>query len=494
MAGPIVALGCYFVLPDSYQNSDAVIIQFTHAGRATLAMMVWMAIWWLSEAIDISATALLPVASFPLLGIANIRQATAPYADQLIFLFLGGFLLAASMKSWSLDRRIALMTLQLVGTQPKRMVAGFMAATAILSAFVSNTATTAMMLPIAMSVIGLTKDKDADADRSSENLATCLMLGIAYAASIGGTMTIIGTPPNVFLIGYVRETIAEPFRTEISFVRWLPIGVPLAIGFLPIIWFGLTHLLFPIRIRHIRGGEGLIASELHKMGRPSQGERITLIVFLVTAGLWITRPLLLNISWSSSNELFQPFANVTDAGIVMTTALLLFVIPVKHPSRRRVLQWQEAERIPWGVLILVGGGLSLAGAVSANGVAPFLGSQSRYIGSVSPFVLILIVTTAIVFLTELTSNIATTATLLPILAALAPGFDVHPYVLIFPAAIAASCAFMLPVATPPNAIVFASGAVRINQMIRAGFWFNLAGIALVTLLTYYIIIPWIVPS
>lgn len=496
--GPGLAATCYAWLPHEYRDAHGELAELVPAGRATLAVMVWMAVWWLTEAIDISATALLPLALFPLTGVADMKAAAAPYAHPLIFLFLGGFLFALSIQRWGLSKRIALSTLRLVGTRPTNMIGGFMLTTAGLSAFVSNTATAAMMLPIAMSVVDLIHRTGVDVNagagkpRSGQsaqasNFAICLMLGIAYAASLGGIMTIIGTPPNVFLISYLRDTIAEPYRIDMSFDRWLLIGAPVTIVFLPLVLILLTRVFYPIRSTRIEGGEELIRSELRKLGPVSRGEWATLCVFLCTATLWITRRWLTR--WSFGSDGYQPLAGLTDPGIAMIGALCLFVIPVDVRSRQFVLDWETGKKLPWGILVLFGGGLSLAAAVETNGVAEFFGSRASLLAGMPDVVLILVVTAGVIFLTELTSNLATTATLVPVLAALAPGMGVHPYLLIFPAAIAASCAFMLPVATPPNAIVFASGQVTLPQMAKAGLWLNLIGIALVTTLAMLVIRP-----
>lgn len=494
LLGPVAAAICYAFLPHQYRDADQQLVPFTSAGRATLGAMSWMAIWWLTEAVEISVTALLPLALFPLLGVAGMKAASAPYADPLIFLFMGGFLFALAIQRWGLGRRIALNTLRLVGTRPTNMVAGFMLTTAVLSAFVSNTATAAMMLPIAMSVVELihgagggTSSGGSNPASDAGNFATCLMLGIAYSASIGGIMTIIGTPPNVFLVGFVRDAIAPPYRMEISFARWLLIGVPLAAVFLPVVLVLLTRVLYPVRFDRVEGGEALISSELRKLGPPSRGEWATLCVFLCTALLWITRPWLTR--WTVVGGSIRPFAGLTDSGVAMLGALVLFVIPVRLTPRQFVLDWKTASKLPWGILVLFGGGLSLAAAVQANGVAEFFGSRAILLTGMPDVVLILIVVTAVIFLTELTSNTATTAALLPILAAFAPGLGVHPYLLVFPAAIAASCAFMLPVATPPNAIVFGSGEVTLPQMAKAGLWLNLIGMGLVTGLAMLVIRP-----
>ena len=485
-AGPVLAGVCYWLLPGEYEDATGTVVPFTAAGRATLAVMLWMALWWLTEAIDLAATALLPLVLFPLLGVVEMKTAAAPYAHELIFLFMGGFLLAGSMQKWGLGRRAALMTLRLVGTKPVNMVGGFMLVTAVFSAFVSNTATTAMMLPIAISVIQLVRPSaDEPSAGGRDNFALCLMLGIAYAASIGGIATIIGTPPNGFLVGFLKNDIATKYQMDIGFAQWLKIGVPLVVVFLPIAWFMLTRVIYPIRIREIEGGRELIRAQLRELGPADRGQWITAIVFACAALCWITRPLLKDMSIVN----VQPFTGLTDAGIAITAGLILFVIPVNMKRHEFVMDWHTAVKLPWGLLILFGGGLSLAGAVKDNGVAEFFASFTTHVAAMPDVVIVLVVAAAVIFLTELTSNTATSATLVPILAALGPGLGVHPYLLIFPAAIAASCAFMLPVATPPNAIVFGSGHVSIPQMCKAGLWLNLIGIVLVTLLTMYLLQP-----
>jgi sodium-dependent dicarboxylate transporter 2/3/5 len=504
-AGPLLGALCFLSLPHEYRDASQQIVPFSPAGRATLSVMVWMGTWWLSEAINISATALLPLALFPLLGISDMESTAAPYANPLIFLFMGGFLLALSMERWDLGKRIALLTLTCFGPRPVFMVAGFMIVTAVFSAFMSNTATTAMMLPIAIGVLGLVeKDDGQPLDEPGErpmgqfgptsNLAMCLMLGIAYAASVGGVATIIGTPPNVFLVGFLEKTIATPYRTDISFARWLLVGVPLTAVFLPIILVLLTRVLFPVGLSPIVGGRELIRAELQSLGPPNRGQWITSVVFLITATLWITRPWLTQLGWGSGSNAVRPLAGLTDPGIAMTAALVLFVIPVDRKSRTFVLDWATARRLPWGILVLFGGGLSLALAVENNSVAEFIGSYTTSLAGVPDVVLVVLVAALVIFLTELTSNTATTAALLPVLAAVAPAVSVHPYLLVFPAAIAASCAFMLPVATPPNAIVFASGHVTLPQMARAGIWLNLIGIAVITALTFLVIKPLFLPG
>lgn len=482
--GPGLALLVYFLLPAGYTNAAGETVTFSHAGRASMAVGVWMAVWWLTEAVHISVTALIPVAVLPLVGALPVEEAAARYAHPLIFLFMGGFLISLSMQRWGLHRRIALATVRAIGTQPKRIVGGFMLAAAALSMWVSNTATALMMLPIAGSVL----DRLVGADRSHEGaggasggdvarLGVCLMLGVAYGASIGGIGTIIGSPPNGVVVGYIADNLDE----EIGFAQWLMIGLPVVVVFLPLAWWLLTRVLYPVHgdvLGEVDAGEALEGP-----GPMNRGEKATLAVFLLAVVCWIFRPVLTELRIGSA----APLSGLSDAGIAMLAALLLFVIPVQRSPRRPVLDWQTATKLPWGILILFGGGLSLARALDANGASGFLGSQVEALAGAPVLLLVAAVVVLVIFLTELTSNTATTATLVPILAALGPALGVDPYLLMFPAAIAASCAFMMPVATPPNAIVFSSGHVTMRQMIRAGLLLNVVGVVLVTLLLYWLL-------
>ena len=483
-AGPALAALAFVLLPDFYSSASGELVPFTHAGRATAAVAVWMAAWWLSEAIEVYATALLPLVLLPLLGARSIRETASPYAHELIFLFMGGFLLALAMERWGLHRRIALVALRLVGDRPGNMVAGFMAITAGLSMWVSNTATTIMMLPVALSVLELvtrqrgepeSDDPDGASDPNIANFALALLLGIAYAASIGGMATPIGTPPNLFLMSFANNELG----VEISFVRWMIFALPLVVVFLPLTWWMLTHVLFPTALERIEGGARLVRDALAALGPVQRPERIVGAIFALASLLWVTRPVLTRLELAGT----QPLAGLTDAGIAMLAALILFVWPAGG-DRGPVLDWHTARELPWGILVLFGGGLSLASAIQANGVGELLTAQVTAFAGISPLLLLLAIVVLIVFLTELTSNTATTATLIPILAALAPGLGQNPLQLIVPAALSASCAFMLPVATPPNAIVFGSGRVPITQMSRAGFWLNWIGIGLITLFGY----------
>jgi sodium-dependent dicarboxylate transporter 2/3/5 len=482
--GPILALAVFLVLPEQYVSAAGETAALGTAGRATLAVMVWMATWWLTEAIDIAATALLPLVLFPLFGARTMSETAAPYASDLIYLFLGGFVLALSMQRWGLDRRIALVTLRLVGTRPPAVIGGFMAVTGVLSMWVSNTATAAMVLPIAQSVIRRL-GSGGGTEASDRSFALALLLGIAYAASIGGLGTIIGSPPNGILVKFAEESLGR----SVSFAQWLLFGVPMVAVFLPITWLLLTRVLFRVPSEEIPGGRALLDDELAKLGRTGPGEWITLGVFLVTATLWITRPWLAGLSLPSGAGPWRPLAGLTDSGIAMLAALSLFVIPAEPRTRTFTMDWRTAETLPWGVLVLFGGGLTLAAAVQANGVAELIGAQGLALRGLPAWVVVVAVTTAVIFLTELTSNTATTATLLPILAALAGGMALPAELLIFPAALAASCAFMMPVATPPNALVFATGDVTIPDMCRAGLWVNILGVVLIPLLMYALIVP-----
>lgn len=443
-----------------------------------------MAVWWLTEALPIYATALLPLVTFPLLGARSMREAAAPYAHELIFLFLGGFLIALAMQRSGLHRRIALLTIRVVGERPSHILAGFMGVTALLSMWVSNTATAIMMLPVATSVIGLVSGRcsqDAGSRAALAHFSTGLLLSIAYAASIGGLATPIGTPPNLFVLSFVRESLG----VEVSFVRWMAFALPLVAVFLPIAWFLLARVLHPADELRVAGGARLADDALAEMGRLSRGEWASLVVFGAAAALWMTRPWLVTLEVAGA----QPFAGLTDPGIAIACALVLFATPTDWSRGEFALDWETARGVPWGVLLLFGGGLSLAAAMRGSGVSELLGGVATNLEGLPPLLIIAAVVAAIIFLTELTSNTATAAALIPILAAIAPGIGIPPLTLAASAALAASCAFMLPVATPPNAVVFGSGLVGMAEMSRAGLWLNWTGIVLITGLAYWLAGP-----
>ncbi|HVS16102.1 MAG TPA: DASS family sodium-coupled anion symporter [Thermoanaerobaculia bacterium] len=476
--GPALALVVYLLLGGSESLGQP--------GRVVAAVGVLMAVLWLTEGLPIPATALLPLALIPLLtgGEVGIREVSEPYAHELIFLFMGGFMLALAMQKWGLHRRIALRIILAVGDRPATVVLGFMLASALLSMWISNTATVVMMLPIALSVIELVRDRLlADREEAGSavidsieagefHFAIALLLGTAYAASIGGMATLIGTPPNLMMAAFVNDN----FEREISFAGWLPMGLPFVMVMLPIGWLLLTRLVYPIRVREIPGGRQMIRRELERCGPMSRPERLVLAVFAVAASLWVLRAWLAGIEIAGA----RPFSGLSDTGIAIAAALLLFAIPVDLREGRFLLDWPQAVKLPWGILLLFGGGLSLAAAVRSSGVDQFVGDGIARVAHVPPLVMVALVAGVVILLTELTSNTATTATFLPIAAATADGLGMDPLLLVIPTAMAASCAFMMPVATPPNAIVFGSGELTILQMCRAGLWLN--AISLVVIL------------
>jgi solute carrier family 13 (sodium-dependent dicarboxylate transporter), member 2/3/5 len=469
--GPIAFLAVHLLL-SRYASG------LSPEGRATAALATWMAVWWMTEALPLAVTALLPIIVFPLAGVLNIGEAASHYANPYIFLFLGGFLIALAMERWNLHRRIALGTLAVVGAAPRNLVGGFMLATGFLSMWISNTASTIMMLPIGASVIALARSRYGDRESPAEvaGLATCLMLGIAYSASIGGAATLVGTPTNAVLAGFVSES----YGVEIGFLRWMMLGAPLSAIFLLLAWLFLTRVLFPLRLGELPGGRGLIRAELAKMGPLGRGERIVLAVFVSAAVAWIAREPLQNWEWLVAR--LPALAYVHDTTIALTAALVLFAAPVDWRRGEFALDWPTARKVPWDVLLLFGGGLSLAAGFEASKLSAWIGEQVAQAGALPPLAFITLTTAVVILLTEMTSNTATASAFYPILGGIALGLEIDPLLLLVPGCLAASCAFMLPVATPPNAIVFGSGYLTIGQMARAGVWLNLIGLVLIVVL------------
>lgn len=431
----------------------------------TAAVGVLMAVWWITEALPIPATALLPLLLFPPLGIANINAAASPYANPVIFLFLGGFLIAAALQRCGLHRRMALFIIGLVGTGPRRLVGGFMLATAFISMWVSNTATVVMLLPMAASVLELA---ERDGRQADPNLGVALLLGLAYAASIGGVGTLIGTPPNALLAGFMDEA----YQVRIGFVQWMLVGVPFVAVALPLAWLLLVRVLYPVSAGEDSDGREVVQREMAKLGAPSRAEYLVGGITALTALAWIIRPLIDDV-----------VPGLSDAGIAIGGAALLFAVPAAWRGKREMLlDWGDAQRLPWGVLVLFGGGLSLASAIESTGLARWIGESLGAAGAWPTILLVGAVTAVVVFLTEITSNTATAAAFLPVAASLAIGIGRHPLLLTVPVAIAASCAFMMPVATPPNAIVYGTGRLSISNMVRAGFILNLIMTVLITVL------------
>ena len=446
-----------------------------------LATTVLMAVWWVSEAIPIPATALLPILLFPVLGIMPSGASTTPYANHLIYLFLGGFLLAVTMQRWQLHRRIALHIIRWVGASPLRMVLGFMLASALLSMWVSNTATTLMMVPIAMAVLEQAELGDEEGRQGSENFARCLMLGIAYASSIGGVATLIGTAPNTVMAAMIEKL----YQVELGFAQWMALGVPLAAVMIGLTWLLLTQWLFPLGAVRLADGAGLVVRQLAALGPLSSAERRVLIIGLCTAALWIARDFLRRSVWVVA--VWPAVTYLHDATVAIACGLALFVIPAGRRRGETLLDWPTAVTIPWDVLVLFGGGLAIAKGFGQTGLADYLASRLGALAGVPMPVFVSAAVLLTIFMTELTSNTATATLLVPVMGSAAVAMGVHPFATIVSTTIASSFAFMLPVATPPNAVVFASGRLRIKEMAWAGLWLNLIGSAVIVGFVAYLL-------
>lgn len=482
LGGLVLAAIIWFVMPE----------EVPHGARVTAATASVMAVWWMTEALPIPATALVPLVVFPLFiegteeAPVTVSSVGAKYGSDTIFLFMGGFLIALAMQRWNLHRRIALIILSFMGERTGALIAGFMIATAFLSMWVSNTATAVLMLPIGLSVLVLVNEamskagddtledsEKADDDATGTDgilqsrFGTALMLGIAYAASIGSVATIIGTPPNTLLVGYLRENQ----DINIQFGQWMLVGTPVAVVMLVVAWFVLTKMFFKPEIDRIPGGRDLIRREMDKLGPVSQGEWRVLTLFVLAAVSWIALPIIFE----------DP--PIDDAGIAMTIGLLLFFMPAGHARGVRLLDWESAVELPWGVLLLFGGGLALSDQFTKTGLTDWIGESVQALDWVPLIALVVILTTGIIFLTEITSNTATAATFIPVVAGVAMGLGYDPLLLTIPVALAATCAFMLPVATPPNAVAYGSGYVRIADMVKGGVVLNVIGIVIISIVT-----------
>ena len=449
-------------------------------GKLMLGLTLWMAIWWITEAVPIAGTALLPLMVLPLAGVLNLKQVSNNYMDPTVLLYMGGFLLATSIEKWNLHKRIALNIINLLGTDLRRIVLGFMLATGFLSMWISNSATALMMLPIGLAVIGQFKHHLGDENGIlSTNLAKNILLGIAYAASIGGMATLIGTPTNNVL----RAVVEKLYSYTIDFNEWMLFALPFSMVLLAIAWFYLVNFGNPLPKKfNLTEAKSVIQDQIVALGKISYEEKTVLAVFGLVCFSWITRSFLL-----------APLLPALDDTIIaLLGVMLLLLLPSsgKSEPKGRILDWKTAEQIPWGVLILFGGGLALAEGFKETGLASWIGQHLSLIEGVSFFVLLLIIIAVVNFLTEVTSNVATASMLLPILASVAIKLDVHPFGLMVGATLAASCAFMLPVATPPNAVVFGPGYLKIKDMVKAGLWLNIISIILLTLMVYYIL-PWL---
>ena len=461
--GPVLML-VTLLIPSPFEGMSP-------AAWHTLGLALWMATWWISEATPVSVTAFIPLIVAPIVGIAPIKVATSSYAHPLIFLFLGGFFISIAMERWNLHKRIALKAMSLVSTKPSHQIGGLMLVTAFLSMWMSNTATAVMMLPIALSIIEMVKQKQKN--DSTDNFSKPMLLAIAFSASIGGLATLIGTPPNALMAAYLSDS----YDIEIGFAQWMIVGVPLSVVLLGMCWFMLTRVCYQVNEGEQVDTTSMFKAKLKELGEMSKAEKLVLFFFGLAAFGWIFRPLIAKYTGLA----------ITDTGIAMFVGLMLFIVPVDSTKDIRILSWDDTKKLPWGVLLLFGGGLALAGLIKKSGLAAYIATQLEATSNFPVIGAILIVTITILFLTEVTSNTATAASFLPLLGPIAVTLTGGPLMLVIPAALAASCAFMMPVATPPNAIVFSSGKLRIADMARAGLWLNIAAIGLIVILMLTIV-------
>ena len=439
--------------------------------KCILASTAWMAVWWVTECVPISVTALLPIVLFPLTGGMDLATTTAAYGHKLVFLFVGGFLIALAIEKWHLHKRLALNIIRVTGSNKSRVILGFMLATAFLSMWISNTATSIMILPVGLAIISQLKDDPKTIENENEVFGKSLMIAIAYSASIGGMATLIGTPPNMVLAGVVEES----YGIKLNMFDWMKFGVPLSSFLLIICWLYLTKIAFKFKNEEFSAGKEEILRQIKKLGSFSNEEIKVLIVFALTALGWIFR---------GSIETIFPM--IDDTIIAIFFAVTLFIIPTKnHKTNTTLLVWNDTVKLPWGILILFGGGMAIASAFGKSGLALWIADLLQNLNDVSLFLIILIIVTSINLLTEVTSNMATTAMLLPVLVTIALAIEVHPYFLLVSATLAASCAFMLPISTPPNAVVFGSGFLKIEDMFKKGIWMNLISIITITLVVYF---------
>ncbi|MEC7063288.1 MAG: DASS family sodium-coupled anion symporter [Bacteroidota bacterium] len=439
-------------------------------GFRLLGVIVWMAIWWISEVVPIAVTALLPIVLFPSCEIMSIQETGANYGHKYIFLFIGGFIIANAIQKWNLHQRIALNIILRLGSSTDKIILGFMIATGFLSMWISNTATTVMMLPIALSVISQIKDHPESKENEQQLFGKALMLAVAYSASAGGIATLIGTPPNLIFAGFIEDNL----NTEISFFQWFKVGLPISVSLIVIIWIYLTQIAFKLPKKGFTGGKKEVQKLLFEMGPMKNEEKKIMLIFLVTILCWISR-----------KYIITPFIpHFDDSMIAITSAIFLFIIPSKN-NRKPLLEWNEAVKIPWGILILFGGGLSIANGFQTTQIDLWIGDQLSSITITNALIVLLLVISSVNFITEMSSNMATTAMLLPIMIPLSEVIGVHPYLLLVSTTLAASCAFMLPVATPPNAVVFGSKLLTIRDMVKAGFLINVISIIIILIVVNY---------
>ena len=457
-----------FILIRLFLNPDGL----SDEANAVLASTLWIAVWWITEAIPIAVTSLLPIILFPLSGALPLAETSSSFGHRYVFLYMGGFILALAIEKWNLHKRIALNIIKLIGTDVKKIILGFMLATAFLSMWISNTATAVMMLPIGIAIIKQMKDLKSIPDQENLIFGKALMLSIAFSASVGGIATLIGTPPNLVFAGIIQEL----YGIEISFLKWIIFGLPISIILLTISWIYLTRVAFKFSQINFDVGMVEIKKQLTELGEIRYEEKIVLVVFVITGAAWISRTFFLN--------LFLP--SLDDSMIALMSGISLFLLSTgKKNNVEKIMHWEDAVKLPWGILLLFGGGLAIAAGFQSSGLASWIAENFTQLSGFSLFIILLVVIAAVNFLTEITSNIATTAMLLPILAPTALMLGVHPYILMVGATLSASCAFMLPVATPPNAVVFGSNYLKISDMVRVGILMNIISIIIIFTMVYF---------
>ncbi|GAA0720410.1 DASS family sodium-coupled anion symporter [Aquimarina litoralis] len=434
-----------------------------------ISVAVWMIVWWITEAVSISVTALIPLILFPLVGILDLKTVSQSYGSPIVFLFFGGFVMALALEKVNLHKRIALSIVKITGTSPNRVILGFMIATAFMSMWISNTACTVVMLPIALSVIHLLINDEDGFTKNDRNFALSIMLGIAFSANVGGVATIIGTPPNSVLVGFLENE----YQIEISFLNWMLLAFPFSVLMIGVIYFVIVKWIYPNRISNFSSSRNVIDEELAKLGKITKTEKRVLTIFSAVIFLWISR--------TTINSFF-PSLNLSDTGISMMGAFALFVIPFKLNKGEFTLVWKDTQKLPWGILILFGGGLALASGLSHAGLIELVANMIADNKGLSVLIIALLLIVFMLFMTELMSNVALVAIFVPVVAGIALGLNIPMLHLLIPVTMASSCAFMLPMATPPNAIVFASGYVKVSEMVKVGLILNIISVLLLLLL------------
>ena len=466
LIGPVLFVGIITTLSIAGLDDNAIRV---------IAVAAWLVVWWMTEAVPLPVTALLPLVLFPLLGIFSMTEAAAPYASPIVFLFMGGFIIALAMEKRNLHRRIALNLIRLTGTDANGIILGFMLATAFLSMWISNTATTVMMLPIALSVIELLREQSPEGDSTGyQRFALGLMLCIAYSANIGGTTTIIGTPPNVVLVGYMQEF----YQQDVAFGRWLLVGVPVCVILLSGTYWMVTRVLFPHRLGQLAGSDTLIADKLRALGAMSRAEKRVALVFGLTAFGWVFQTTIND--WLGDRYLDNTI-------VAMAGGILMFIVPANLGQQEYLLDWESTTRLPWGILLLFGGGLCLAKGMETTGLVQWVGDRIASDPDINLGWLILLLTAFMLFMTEIMSNVALVVIFVPVVFGIADGLGIEPMYLAVPVTLASSCAFMMPVSTPPNAVVFSSGYIRIGDMAKAGFLLNLLSILVLVVITLTVV-------